>query len=582
MQLGSAALQGARFVLATAGTSLLLVGIATLATGRSQRFLLAALDLALTLLLCVDLLHFRAFGDLPTVASLRIVGMAAAVGGAVVDLFRPIDLALFAGLPLLLLPPGTGRRSSPRAAIALATVGVVLLLATFATAKHRRRYKGNAYYASYVGFVGYHATDLHAYASKLSRRLAGREEAANRVREFLGARTAQPLSERWAAAAGSNVIVVQLESFQGFGVGRTVGGQQVTPHLDALARESVHFTGFFEQTGFGRTSDAQFTANCSLFAVRDGAVVFEYPQNDFRCLPSVLKEAGYHTALFQPLGRDFWNSAVFDPRLGFEEVVSARDLEPDEIIGLGLSDRAFFRQLASRLEGLPEPFYAFALSVTSHTPYADRKLPRSLELGELEGTRVGWYLHALHYTDAAFGKLVGALRQSGLLDRSLLVVYGDHDGVTRQTGNLGDLLPLADDDAFAWAREEQRVPLYVRLPGGTVVEQRDEAGGQLDLAPTMLGLLGVPADGTVFLGTDLFAPVAGTRSVAFLAGWVIPAARLAAPGGDCYGPGTALRREECAGLLSTWEPMLRASTEILDSNLVPMLVERQELLVDAE
>lgn len=583
-QFGLAGLINARAVYSTIGLVLLVAVLGAGASGRAQRLRLAVADLFLAALACVDLLHFRAFGDLPTVASLRFLSQVGAVAPAILDLLRPWDLALLAGLPVLLLPAGPRRwpALAGRVRAAIAVVAVLLLVLPVVGARHRKRYKGNGYFAAYVGIAGYHATDALAYVGKLSHRIGGREEAARRVRAALAGRAPLPASPLHGKAEGRNVIVIQLESFQGFAIGRQVDGQPLTPNLDALARESIHFGNFFEQAAYGRTSDAQFVSNCSLFPAQNGAVVFEYAGNDFRCLPTVLAERGYHTALYQPLNRDFWNSAVFDPRLGFREVVSAQDLEPGEKIGLGLSDEAFFAQVAPRLRALPEPFYAWVLSVTSHTPYEHPALPRTLELGALEGTRAGWYLHAVHYTDGALGRLLDELRKDGLLDRSLLVVFGDHDGLTRQTGNLTDLLPFGEEDELAFFREEHRVPLFVRLPGGGAPVERSELGGQIDLAPTLLGLLGIDQGEMVALGRDLFAEAEPERAVVFPSGAVLAADRVALADGRCFGERGALPARACAGLADRYLPLLGASAEILDRDLVPMLYEAPALVVDVE
>lgn len=578
-QLGGG-LHGLRFVLATLGMVLLGIAFAGRAEGHAQRWRLIAFDALTTLLAWADLLHFRAFGDVPTVASLRSAAQLADVAGAVVDLVRPWDVVVLATVPAFLLPSRTPRMRG-WSVVAVCALAAILLVSTAASSRMaRRRYRGNAWYAAAIGLAPYHAIDLAAYVQKERSRLVGRDAAAREVGAALAARGQLAPSDLEGAAAGRNVLVVQLESFQATAVGRRVGGQPVTPNLDALAAESLRFSAYFEQAAGGRTSDAQFVSNCSLFGARTGAAVFEYESNEFQCLPSLLRGAGYHTALFQPLGADFWNSSTFDPRLGFSQVVSARDLVVDESFGLGLSDRSFFRQILPRIERLPEPWYAFALSVTSHQPYADPRMPRTLDVGDLAGTRAGNYLQAVHYTDAAIGELVAGLRERGLLERTVLVLYGDHDGVTRRTGNLADLVDHGDDE-LAWFREEQRIPLLIRLPGGAHAGEVDHIGGQIDLAPTLLGLLGSPAHPAAFLGRDLLAP-GRDPSVAFVDGSVFAGDRLLLAGeGRCFEPGHAVPMGACAPLDERWRGVLELNQRILDKNLVPLLVRSAEAMAAA-
>lgn len=569
-QLGNG-LRGLRFTFATAGVVLVGLAFASLAEGRAQRLRLLAFDAATTLLAAVDLLHFRAFGDVPTVASLRSATQLVDVADAVIDLVRPQDALLLATLPVLVLP-GPWPRVRKRRTLAIGGVAIALLAATaLSSTAARRRHLGNAYYAGDVGVVTYHALDLASYVAKRQASLAGREASAREAKARLDARPPAAPSSLSGVAAGRNVLVLQLESFQATAVGRVVGGRPVTPNLDALAQESLQFTEYFEQANVGRTADAQFVSNCSLFGIREAPVAFEYAGNEFRCLPAILRDAGYHTALFQPLAPDFWNSSAFDPKLGFSEVRSARDFVADEQIGMGLSDRSFFRQLVPKLEQMPQPWYAFALSITSHMPYDDPHMPRTLEVGALEGTRAGNYLQAVHYTDAAVGQLVADLRASGLLDRTVLVIYGDHDGITRRSGNLADLVDHGEDE-LAWYREEQRVPLLVRLPGGAHAGARDTLGGQLDLAPTLHGLLGAPGKPPAFLGRDLLAAAEADPSVPFVDGTVLGRDRLfVAKWGRCFDAQGEAPLATCAGLGERWQPLLELNQLILERNLVPLL-----------
>lgn len=67
------------------------------------------------------------------------------------------------------------------------------------------------------------------------------------------------------AASGRNVIMLQLESFQNFLIGLEVDGQEITPNLNQLARQSLYFPNFYQQVGQGNTSDAEFVVNTSFY-----------------------------------------------------------------------------------------------------------------------------------------------------------------------------------------------------------------------------------------------------------------------------------------------------------------------------
>ena len=112
---------------------------------------------------------------------------------------------------------------------------------------------------------------------------------------------------------------------------------------------------------------------------------------------------------------------------------------------------------------------------------------RTLRLGSLEGTDLGDYLHTVHYFDEAFGQFVDRLRATGLLDESVVIVYGDHKGYLADERKLATLLGLSSSRPEDLWLERKRVPLVVRLPRGARAGPRSEAAGHLDVGPEVPG-----------------------------------------------------------------------------------------------
>ncbi len=585
-QLGEALALGAeRIVMSSMGSALILGSLALRRPGRRQLLLLALLDLGFTLFALGDVLHYRAFGDLPSVASLRYAGLLAPVAGAIVALIQPWDYGLIFLGPLvfalaLFLPAAATRGLSRKTVWILGLAGVFLTVAVFASTPRisRLRHRGNAFLAGELGLMNFHLWEAGTYLGQRAVGLLPDPELEGRALDRFAAleREERQRSPLWGVAKGRSVIVLQLESFQDFAVGRTLEGQAVTPNLDALAAESLRFPEFFHQASKGRTSDAQFVVNCSLYPSSQGAVAFEYIANDYFCLPDALRQDGYETLFVQSFRPDFWNRANFNPKQGFSRSYSQRDFVMDEEVGYGLSDRSFFRQALEIFEEAPEPFYAFVLSLTSHTPFNFSNMPQTLELGGLKGSVVGSYLQSVHYTDGAVGEFMDALREKGILDEIVLVVYGDHDGLNRRSfPDFERFMPIHKDDELSWTREERGVPLLIRLPGGAHAGEQAAFGGQVDLAPTILGLLGMERDETLFLGRDLLAPATREGMVVFSDGSALGPDRLYA-GGRCLGAEGELPEEACAAMARRAEDDLGISNGILENNSIPKLLQRLE------
>jgi lipoteichoic acid synthase len=498
-------------VAATIAVALAILGIALRLRGRAQLVALLVLDVALSAVFQANLLYHRQFNDLASVAAFSFAAQTIHVGDAVRALLRPgdlflwLDVALLAALALRARGPGPAPLRARYANAALAAAA--LLFAAPAAPLLDRPLTGprhlaltRAEVASALNVVGYQLFDVVTFFRRRLDRPA-RADALREARAYHRERAA-PAGPLTGSQRGRSVVVVQLESVQAFAVGRRVDGAAVTPRLDRLARESLVFTRAYSQVAQGTTSDAELLAGCSLLPLETGAVFTDRHDGDYRCLPELLREAGYRTVAMHANWPNFWNRERMYPAMGYDRFYELHDFDRAPVIGLGLADRRFAEQAAERLAALPEPFYAVLVTLSNHVPFDDPNLPRALPLGPLAPTMVGRYLDSVHYTDAALGLLVDRLRASGVLDRAVLVVYGDHHGVLRDADGT-DGLGLRTDRADVWLEHERRIPLLVRLPGGAHAGKRAAPAGQVDIAPTLADLLGLDHARTFFHGRSL-------------------------------------------------------------------------------
>lgn len=588
---------------ATPAGLLLLLAPCLLLMPLRRYLLLLLLDLVATFLVLADTLYYRHFGDVGSISDLSSAWQLAAVPHTVSSLFRREDLhalldpvlMLFA-LPFLLRPlraaPPTLRlpwlwRRPAALGLAAALAGAYLLIPTCRSIREDgdSRYLRSFYSLVIVeklGLLNYHLYDAgrHLYYDVLLRgRVSGKER--ERVRRFLEARRerAAPPGELFGAARGKNLILVIVESLQGFPLGLRIGGKEVAPNLSALARRSLYFDRFYDQTWHGSTSDGEFASLQSLHPLSHGAVASIYPDNRYRGLPAVLRERGYATLSAVAYNGQIWNMRRMHPALGFERSFFAPDYDMVEAVNLGLLDDHFFQQTLPRLERQRRPFMAYLLTLTTHHPYYLPPRYKVLDLGELQGTYLGNYLHCVHYLDRAVGRLVEGLQRDGLWDESVFVLYGDHKAnLMKWPEDLYRLLGISGRDELENWQLKNRLPLLVHLPGDAHAGVRPEIGGHLDVAPTVLGLLGVADHGMVSLGRDLLRPVAAEaplvvfRDGSFSDGQVL-----------CMSPGGTLRQAACyrmndgaavaPGALSARfgeaRERLEISDLILQGNLIP-------------
>jgi len=361
-----------------------------------------------------------------------------------------------------------------------------------------------------------------------------------------------------------------VEALQAFVLDRSVGGVEITPNLNRLARRGLNFTETYHQTAMGNSADAEFLVNAGLFPAPSGVAYTRYAGNDYNSIASALKAQGYSTIALHGDKPGFWNRARMYPSLSFDRFVSNKDFEVDSIIGLGLSDESFFRQTLPILKAQKKPFYAFLITLSSHYPFNMNleKIP-DLPLGDLAGTELGNYLRCIHYADLQIGAFVAGLRREGLLDESVLAVYGDHPGLTvADRPDLARFLGVPDlSDPVAW-KKAQRIPFLVRVPRERVRGRFSLATGQIDIGPTLGNLLGVDLN-TAF-GQDLLNTRHGFvvfRNGSFMddEAWVLPELDIAYD----MKTGKAQTLSSQPDNLSRAREKLSVSDAILEGNLIP-------------
>jgi phosphoglycerol transferase MdoB-like AlkP superfamily enzyme len=484
---------------------------------RARVWALLACGVCGSLVILGDLIYYRFFGDVISAPALLAVGQTAHVVGSIRSLLTPGLLWVVVDLPFAVWLVAALQRLSPAewipgraqpvvvlaalgTTVALAIAGIVLAAPTVLASSHLSQMFRNRTVVEEIGPFAFHAYDGWAYARATLLRAPATEAQVEDVREWFRDRAGlrAGAGPSFGAARARNLVVVQVESLQDFAVDYSVGGQEVMPHLRRWTDDSLRFTNVTDQTNEGRTSDAEFAALVSLLPLDHGAVAFRYPGNHYVGLPRVLAEHGYATLSAVPFEPGFWNRRVMHRSYGFDRSLFEPDFELTDQIGWGLNDHAFLQQMVPRLSNLPQPFCAWLITLSLHHPFDDfPDRHKTLKLGEREGTAFGNYLHTMRFFDQALDDFKTALARNGLLDDTLLVVFGDHDA--------GFQRDAAKDDEAGWALKD-RVPLFVRVPAASPESLRGPravTAGHTDVAPTLLALLGIDPAPLPYVGRNL-------------------------------------------------------------------------------
>ena len=507
---------------------------------RVRAWTLAAIGILGSLVVLSDIIYYRFFGDVLSAPALLGIGQTGRVWASIRSLLSPALLWTIVDCPFaiwlalrvagLAAPaPGARQRATgiPGIAgvLAIAALSLIPPRATASTALDQMFRDRSV--VEQLGLFGFHAYDGWNYVRSTWLRPEPTDAEVGDALSWFVARAplrSGPAASSFGAARGRNLIVVQVESLQDFVVDFRVGDQEVMPHLKRWTANSLRFTNVTDETSEGRTSDAEFTTMTSLLPLDHGAVAFRYPGHHYTALPGVLAEQHYSTLSAVPFEPGFWNRRVMHPSYGFERSLFEPDFELTEQIGWGLNDRDFLKQMLPRLERQPEPFAAWLITLSLHHPFDDFPARHKvLHVGSFEGTPFGNYLHTMRFFDDALDAFMSGLAADGLLDKSVVVVFGDHDAGFARDAALAHAMGLRDGEA-AWEAND-RVPLFIRVPGASLraselVGERAIPAGQTDFAPTVLSLLGIDAAGLPYVGRNLLAAAANGPVVRPFGEWI--------------------------------------------------------------
>jgi len=494
--------------------SVLVLTSATVYLAKKRGFLaLFYMDVFISILLLTDITYMRYYGHSISFFLIYNIDFKffSAVSDAINKLYEPTDAVIFMDLPIIaalrLFKRKKGHRlhdARHQASLTLlvTTLSLLVMLTFFIVQNYRSLPLMDNYAAKNLGVLNAHMEDLFQFVvhNPLAREKPNDEEHLI-LDDFLKARSQDDSPNQLQGAyAGKNLLFVQVEALQNFVINQKVNGQTITPNLNKFIEGSYYFDNIYMQVAGGNTSDAEFLANTSMYPIKTGSVYYTYADNTYLSLPSVLKEQGYTTTAYHAFKPHFWNRDNMYKALIFDRFYSESDYKKDDFAGWDgrvLSDKTFFLQSVDFLKK-KEPFYGFFVSVTSHFPFSAFSND-AFDTGAYNGSFLGSYLKAIHYEDACLGELFQKLSDEGLLEDTIIVLYGDHIAVPKyKSSELMAFLGKADND-YEWTKLQQ-IPVIIHLPGQKEGQRLSVTGGEIDILPTVANLMGIKP---FMLGNDL-------------------------------------------------------------------------------
>lgn len=303
-----------------------------------------------------------------------------------------------------------------------------------------------------------------------------------------------------------NVVVIVEESFgceqvdacgQGLDIDAAVAASsgRLTPELDELARQGLFFTKAYAT---GTRTVRGLEAITASFPPIPSESIVKRPGNDHMATwGKVMQENGYHTSFLYGGYSQFDNMKSFYAGNGY--AVSDRlDIEHPRFTNIwGVSDQDLFdhaRTYFDQRTASGTPFFSIIMTTSNHSPYT---FPAGIDGVRPHG---GSRVDGIRYADHALGEFFKKSKDAPWYDNTLFVVVADHGA--RVYGS--ERIPL----------QSYEIPLLIMAPGRVQPQQVSGPISQMDIAPTVLGLLGLPYEAP-FFGQNAFAANEQSRVLLF-------------------------------------------------------------------
>ena len=514
--------------------SLLFIGLA-LYIKRTKLFYSLAFGIYLLLFIWLisNSIYYREFTDFVTVNTMLASSkVSAGLGAAALELFRPWDVIYILDFPILAFfffkkwIRMDNRPFNKRASFAITSLSAMLFSANLFLAEIDRpelltRGFSNYYVVRALGlpaFLGYSANQTYVANKERSK---ASEADLKPVEEYIQQHYAKPNPEYFGMAKGRNVIYIHLESFQQFLIDYKLKVDdkeyEVTPFLNSLyhSKETFAFSNVFNQVKAGKTSDAETMIETGLFGLNQGSFMVNYGgTNTQQAAPFILSKNGYNSsAVFHGNAGSFWNRNTAYKQWGYNYFFDASYFtkqNSSNSFQYGLNDKYMLKDSIKYLERLQQPFYTKFITVSNHYPYTTSLSGDDLgfPLAKTQDETINGYFATANYLDSSIKAFFDYLKESGLYKNSIIVLYGDHYGISNSRNPA--LAPLLGKNSETWSSYDnamlQRVPYMVVIPGMDKGGIIDTYGGEIDMLPTLEHLLGIESNKFLQVGQDMLSP----------------------------------------------------------------------------
>ena len=495
-----------RFILSDLVILLLICSFSFLVKKRNLYFLI--FSIILSSICCINSVYYNNYNDFASVYLFETMFQAFKLPSeAVTSVFQVSDFIFIWQILLMIVLYRMNKYEKnvtnfKRSLLVTFSLFVLVLLTCSSNDIYRFTHDWNkSYVVRNFGIYSYQVNDIFTVMKKFICPNCGKDETQVIVDEYFRNKGTEK-NEYTNIFKDKNILFIHAESVQQMFLNSEINNQVITPNLNKLASEGLYFSNYYSQESVGTSSDTEFTITNSILPVGTGTVFINYDYNNYQSMIKSFEEIGYYTFSMHGNICEYWNRSQMYQAIGYDRFYCYNDYDLTDQIGIGLSDKSFFSQSAdiiSDIHNNHDKFYGTLIMLTNHTPfYNDGKV--EFDVGNMEGTKIGNYLKLLHYADEAIGEFITKLDDLGVLEDTVIVIYGDHDAkftIKQYEEYLGKEIDFYEYEQLT------KVPLIIWAKDKQVQGEITKIMGAYDVMPTLANMFDFEYE--YALGHDIFS-----------------------------------------------------------------------------
>ena len=328
------------------------------------------------------------------------------------------------------------------------------------------------------------------------------DDALNMISNYLMSSTITDYNEYTGLFEGKNLIMIMMES-----VNEIFINPDLYPNFYKLYSGGLTFTNNYSPRNSCATGNNEFSAMTGLYSIQNNCTANVYRNNEyFTSIFNLFNESGYRTLSMHDYTEAYYYRSIIHANMGSGAYYGVEDLGipySNEYRNWASDEDFFASAMDITLDGSSEPFMLWLTTVSSHQPFSLSSIEGDKYLSITEGTNYPMdlrrYMSKLKTLDNALGILLERLETEGILDDTVIVLFGDHYPYGLSDDTINQVLDYDLNDY-----ERERTPLVI-YNSEIAHAEIDKYTSYVNLTPTIANLFNLDYDPRLYMGSDVLS-----------------------------------------------------------------------------